>query len=212
MRKLAALLAFVLPVLASAQPAPRPGGYDPYARAEPPRDSWYIGFGLGGGSGSITDPDGRWTFDEMAVDDPMTGFLNLRAGATLSPRLLLGGELGFLRSSASASGADSTLGISTLSAVATYFPFGRGLSLRGGLGFARYTEEYSGLDVYGDSNYDRDGVNALVGIGYAWWLGRSFNLSLNFDLAAQRYGSASAASYDVESSRYGVLYVGFDWY
>lgn len=202
MRKLIALVVFALPVLASAQ------ARAPYA-SEKVRDNWYIGFGVGGGDGSGAGQGDRVSFKDMSAASPTTVFLNFHVGATLSPKLLLGGEIGGVAASASSQGIDSSVGISTLNAVATYFPMGHGLSLKGGVGLAQFSQTYKFDGPYADEKYSRSGLNATVGIGYAWWLGRSFNLSVNLDLAAQSYGSSDT---EVESSRYGALYVGFDWF
>ena len=53
--------------------------------------------------------------------------------------------------------------------------------------------------------------NALAGVGYAFWLGRSFNLTVNADLDLQTYGNQSSGA-DVTSARGGSLWLGFDWY
>jgi hypothetical protein len=56
---------------------------------------------------------------------------------------------------------------------------------------------------------DHDGLGALVGLGYAFWLGRRFNLTLNVDGSAQRYGGGAGLP---ESSRVLDAYLGFTWY
>jgi Outer membrane protein beta-barrel domain len=227
MRKLLALgLALAFPFLSSAQDVPSPPRAYPPPPAYPPneagwsqpayqqpralekqRDSWYIGFGLGGGSGSAAGQDERLSFEDLSIDSPTTGFFNFRVGATLTPRLLLGGELSGIAAVASDGDFSSTVSISNADLVATYFPTGRGLSLRGGIGRSTFSTSLEGGGF--DDSYEESGFNAMGGVGYAWWLGRTFNLSVNLDFYQQWYG---ASEVDVESSRFGVLYLGFDWY
>lgn len=53
----------------------------------------------------------------------------------------------------------------------------------------------------------------LAGVGYACWLGQSFNLTVNLDFSAQSYRDGSDP-YGLlpDSSRLWSLYLGFDWY
>jgi hypothetical protein len=53
------------------------------------------------------------------------------------------------------------------------------------------------------------GGNLSIGTGYAFWLGQSFNLTLNLDLSAQGYGGSGSGP---KSSSMWQLGVGFDWY
>lgn len=202
MKKLAQLalvaLVFTLPTLASAQ------GYRGRSYGPPARDSWYIGFGLGTGDGSASGQGERYSLSDLNVDDPTNVFLNFKAGATLTPQLLLGGDLTYLSSQASAGGYDSSVGIMNVDLVATFFPMERGLFFRGGLGRSAYVQTADGYD-----DYNRGGWNVLGGVGYAFWLGQRFNLTVNLDVSQQWYGSSDV---DVENSRFWALYAGFDWY
>jgi hypothetical protein len=234
MKILAALLA-VVPLAAFAQgaepqPAPAaeyappptyapPPQYAPpaqpppaYARPQKQRDSWYIGFGLGGGSGSLERDGSRVSFDEYLFDlDPTTLTLNLKVGATLTPKLLLGLDLNAVRSAVESGGDDAALQISNYDLVATFFPVGRGLFVRAGAGLSRFTYEEN--TSYGDYSIDTSGFNVIGGVGYALWLGQQFNLTLNLDFSSSSFGSQDDV-YAIlpESSRYASFWVGFDWY
>lgn len=204
MRAAAALLVVALVALPTATSA------HPHPRAEPSwRDRWYIGFGLGTGAGSYVLGDTRVNYRDThgAAGSPFQLAYQLELGATLTPRLLLGGELSGLTSHASSDQADSTLYLTQLLTVLTWFPAERGPFLRAGGGFAWISQDWDTATAYA---YDSaGGLSVLGGLGYAWWLGRHFNLTLHADASAQWYGSG----YGDPSSSAGVnAYLGFRWY
>ncbi len=230
MKTLVALLAAVIPLAAFAQAgaqyapppeyAPPPQAAPPaqppppgaYARPQKQRDSWYIGFGLGGGTGSLERDGQRLSFKEYLFDlDPTTVSINFKVGATLSPKLLLGLDLTAIRSAVSDAGDTAALQVSNYDVVATFFPMGKGLFVRAGAGLSRFTYEE---DVYGMEYSDgTSGFNVIGGFGYAFWLGRQFNLTVNVDLTSASYGSQDDPYYILpESSRNASLWVGCDWY
>lgn len=157
---------------------------------------------------------GNDSFKEYIGRSPTTVALNFKLGATLSPRLLLGGDITAIRSAASEAGTDVALQISTYNAVVTWFPVERGFFLRGGLGFANFSYDVKGPAM--DASNSETGVSALVGLGYAWWLGQHFNLTANLDFSRQSYGSEEANKdrYGAlpTSSGFWALGLGFDWY
>lgn len=92
-----------------------------------------------------------------------------------------------------------------------YFPWQRGFYLRGAVGLAALTIDATrGGGILSGTGTTR-GLDALAGVGYAFWLGRSFNLTVNADLDFQTYGNQSSGA-DVTSARGGSLWLGFDWY
>jgi hypothetical protein len=190
---------------------PPPPGYPPppprapVRRARYQRDSWYIGFGVGWGDGSVTDAAGTSTFGEILHGyAPTNVSLNLKIGATLNPQMLLGFDVTAVRSAGSYGGFDAALQVTNYDAMFTYFPSGAGFFLRGGAGLAALLVEGS----YGSSTYR--GFGLLGGAGYAFWLGRSFNLTLTVDVSGQWYGGNGTTS--PQSSRLVNTYLGFDWY
>lgn len=130
--------------------------------------------------------------------------LNFKVGATLSPRLLVGFDLSTVRSATDQYGVATAIQVTNYDAVATFFPMETGLFVRGGVGLSAFTYEETGF-----SDVTASGGNVLVGVGYAWWLGRTFNLTANLDFSAQSYSGGSA---NVDSTRLWTLWVGFDWY
>jgi hypothetical protein len=226
MKILAALLA-VVPLAAFAQgaepqPAPAaeyappptyapPPQYAPPAQPPPPavyappqkqRDSWYIGFGLGGGSGSVKIAGESLDFDDMVYSDPTTLSFNIRAGATVSPKLLVGFDGGFVAASAEEQGYSSSIQLNYYDLGMMYFPAGRGFYLRGAAGLSSIVWD---AEPYVDAS--ARGFNVLGGVGYAFWLGRAFNLTLNVD-AARHFFSED----DLEGGTAVGVWVGFDWY
>jgi hypothetical protein len=147
---------------------------------------------------------------------PGTMAFDFELGATLTPRLLLGGQLTYFGAAArypdpSGMMAASTrsLGLTNLNAVLTFFPWERGLFLRGGLGLASAatTTKVPGVGQTSDS---AGGGDVAVGIGYAFWLGKGFNLSGNLDWSAQGFGGG--AKDKLESTSFWRLGVGLGWY
>ncbi len=196
---------------------PPPPGANPMREKE--RGSWYIGFSTGVAGGSIKDGYGEASFDKYMRDwvgtSPTSVFGGFKIGATLSPKLLLGFDV--TAASVQGEGTNAVLGpntkivaqINNYDVVATFFPMERGPFFRGGVGlsgFALLTDSPAGK-----STNTYTGTNALAGVGYAFWLGRSFNLTVNLDFSAQKYGS-STDPVAPSSSTFWSAYAGFDWY
>jgi hypothetical protein len=219
---LAAALAAVAPAAGSAQ-APSPGApgapLRPYGSVPPVnqhlRDGWYLGFGLGSGGGSVTVDGQNRSFQNVlrsnGVDSSLTAALQFEVGATVRPDLLVGFDVRMLRSQGSTSqfGPSTDLGVQATDylAVLTWFPAERGFFLRGGAGLA--TIALDANDRFGRSSDSHGGVAALAGLGYAFWLGQHFNLTLNLDMSGQAYGGGAGLP---ESSRFIDGYLGFTWY
>jgi hypothetical protein len=192
------------------QPQPAQAQPQPYRKPGHQRDSWYIGFGIGGGDASVSWPDGTYSMKEEFGTSPTKVTMNFKVGATLTPRLLLGADMAAFAASATYDTiygeADQTLGISTVTGMVTFFPMETGLFLRGGLGLASFSEE---LKIPGATySVDSRGVAYAAGVGYAFWLGRSFNLTANLDFSGQSYGGGDGP----DSTRFWALGLGFDWY
>jgi hypothetical protein len=181
------------------------------------RGSWYIGFGLGGGDGSVNLPagpissGGKMSFKEYLGPSPTTVSINFKVGATLTPKLLLGGDITAIRSNSKDSGVDASLQINNYLAMLTFFPMEKGLFLRGGLGFSAFSYDVS---AGGNSASNSEGGTAVqAGIGYAWWLGQAFNLTVNLDFAGQSYSKKEDQFGALpKSSSFWTLGVGCDWY
>ncbi len=173
------------------------------------RKSWYIGFGLGSGFDAAIGDE----FDYYDFKDFLTGLetitpkisLNIKVGKTLSPNLLLGFDITAVAQLGTDVMGTQYLQISNYFAMLTWFPFQKGLFIRGGGGFSSLINLIStpGFDLT-ETYY---GGGLLAGIGYAFWLGRHFNLTLNLDHSRQFYLSDGP-----DRGRFTIVYVGFDWY
>ena len=89
----------------------------------------------------------------------------------------------------------------------THFPNREGFFVRVGGGLSRI-----GASIHapsGDFSMGDSGPGVLGGFGYAFWLGKTFNLTLNLDQSFQWYSNDPG---EPDRSQFTILYVGFDWY
>lgn len=195
--------------------------YPPTAFRPYQRDSWYLGFGVGGGDGSVklrsspyaptggTRSFGQY-FKDITGASPTTVAVNLKAGVTVSPQLLVGLDVTAVRSDVSGRGLSLAFQVTNYDLVATFFPAGRGFFLRGGGGIARFTYDASGSGV--SLSDSATGPSLIAGVGYAFWLGQHFNLTVNLDYAHQWYSGKDDIGVLPESSSMWAIWAGFDWY
>lgn len=211
------------------QAYPQPPQYQQYPPPQPrqvrapyQRDNWYIGFQVGGGAATIrlrdrgTYPNanyvkgGDYSMKEFLGSSPTTFDLDFQLGATITPKLLLGGQITAFAASAvydsPAGRHEASFTQSNLNLLATFFPWDRGLFLRGGLGLASASATFKDPG-YTDQKEEGSGLNATVGLGWAWWLGRSFNLTGNLDWSGQGYDGDF-----FKSGSLLTLNLGFMWY
>jgi hypothetical protein len=179
------------------------------------RDSWYIGFGLGGGDGEIQTADNTYSFKRYIGKSPSTVSLGFKVGATLSPRLLAGFDLSGIGSSAKEGDTTVSVTIVNYDVMATFFPMERGLFLRGGLGLSRFTLDLKNIPTPGGGTTHetgtRSGTNVALGVGYAFWLGQHFNLTANLDFSNQWWRGRDEGGAPTRSD-FWALGLGFDWY
>jgi hypothetical protein len=207
MRKIAAALLAALPLVAAAEDVGPTTSPDPEA---PRRDAWYAGFGLAGGGGQVTAAGGTATFKQILGGSPTNVALRVEAGKTLTPRLLLGLDVTAFNSAIRESEYSASITIVNADAMVTWFPMERGLFLRGGLGLSRYAYQVSLAGATGSAG--TNGVNAAAGLGYAFWLGDSFNLTVGLDASGQWWGDHDGGTTGPRTSSFWALGVGLDWY
>ncbi len=173
----AAVLAFAVP--ASAQDAPPP----------PPRhQGFWIGFGLGAGS----------DLSEQARDARSGGVGYLRLGGTITPQLLVGGELsGWARRQ-----GDGTVSRSVAVGTVSFYPASQGFFLRSGLGFGALTFLVPGARA--NVTITEEGLGALFGGGYDVQIGRNLFLTPNLDFLVQVINDDTAVV--------GLLTIGLTWH
>ncbi len=127
----------------------------------PYREGFWIGFGLGWGSASISCSACGST--QRLGSSAAT----LRMGGTLTRQLLLGGEVNAW--SHDASGVTETVG--DMSAALYYYPSARGtFFIKGGVGIAVY-------DANTSPTLESEGLGVNVGVGFDWYLFRKFSLT-----------------------------------
>jgi len=142
------------------------------------RQGFWITFGFGAGSLGCDDCN-----DEGEEDDRLSGVnFQLRAGGTLSQRLLIGGEInGFTRSE-----NDATLTVTNIGPVLQFYPSAQGgLFLKGGLGLATAEVDFGGLSV------EDEGFGVTIGIGYDARVGKNFALTPYFDILSSTFNGTS---------------------
>jgi hypothetical protein len=173
------------------------------------REGWYIGAGLG------LAPNAQYSVKDGATiqfDDAFTGpydskspklALNFKIGKTLSDKSLLGLDVTAVGQTATYPGNTAQVQINNYFLMYTYFPEGEGLFFRIGGGLSSLVV----LSPAATNQYG--GVGALVGAGYAFWLGKTFNLTVNADYSAQQYSQSAGSP---STSNYLATYLGFDWY
>jgi opacity protein-like surface antigen len=206
---LAVVAALAAPGAASAQYAPiATDGSVPYGYGHQ-RYPWYFGLGAGWADGDVTYGPTTYSFYDWHNGNaqPTNWLFNLKVGATLSPALLLGFDFTTVGSQLDDGVVLTRLGIDNFDAVATWFPAGEGFFLKGGLGVSQFRWTLS--DPAGSSGESYGGTNALVGLGYALWLGYRFNLVLNADYSVQWYRQSALGP---DRSSFFAVWLGFDWY
>jgi hypothetical protein len=135
-----------------------------------PREGFWIGFGLGGGSIGATCPS--CTTDRTAG---VTGFL--RMGGTISQHVLLGGEAdGWARSQ---NGVNGTMGFGSF--VASIYPSAAGaFFFQLGIGGMTYTED--------------DGINKITATAPAGSIGLGFDFRVGKMLSVTPFVNVLASS------------------
>ncbi len=139
------------------------------------RQGFFINFGFGAGSLGCDDCDDG----EDDSDDRLNGInFQLRAGGTLSQRLLIGGEInGFTKSE-----NDVTLTVTQIGPIVQFYPSAQGgFFLKGGLGLSTIE-----VDV-GSFNFEEEGFGLTLGLGFDARVGRNFALTPYFDIQSSSY-------------------------
>jgi len=171
------------------------------------KSSWYIGFGIGTGDGSA-EVDGvkktstEW-FNYAGLSASPVLTMNFGVGAIINPKLHLGFDWSAIRQEGSGHGIERMIQINNYLFALTYFPKGEGLFLKAGAGASSII-----YDVSGGSPSAYSGTAILGGLGYAFWLGKSFNLCLNAEYSHQTYSN----KYAPDNSSFWNLYVSFYWF
>lgn len=163
------------------------------ARYPHDRNGFMIGFGLGGGSGTIEDADDR----------EFGGVGNFRIGYAVRQDFVVHYEGSAWTRTWDEGIQEFTVTLSTNTAALTYYPPGSGLFLRGGIGLAtaKFELEQDNVTI----STDETGLGLLLAAGYEWRLTRKFALGPHVEFTYQSLDELESAN--VIS---GVL--DFNWY
>jgi len=154
MMRVAAGLAVALFVVAGPAAAQRPQV----------RHGFWIGFGFGYGSASLSCGSGC-AFNDAAKGGGGTGFLKL--GGTLSPKVLLGGDITVWVKDVSG----TTESAGNVSFAAYFYPApASGFFLKGGAGFGSFMLRDGG-------SAEANGVGLVAGLGYDIRVGRNISIT-----------------------------------
>ncbi len=183
-----------------------------YPGMEHRRGPWYIGFGIGGGDAGYTLNGQSVGFSDMMRSfDTVRVAGNFQVGGTVLEQLLVGFDMSFIREQGTATVMGYTVNADTqitdYNVMATYFPLVTGFFVRGGTGLALAIQDVSGGGF--SQSESVSGFDFDVGVGYAFWLLRSFNLTVGIDLAQQFYSKQTGKPDD---SQFWTFNLGFMWY
>jgi hypothetical protein len=200
-----AFLAFAAAFAAAAFAQGQPEG----APAPEQRTKVFAGAGLGGGFGARAKFNGRSvSFDDQLQPTtdkgPLVAVNVASFGIAMAPGLFAGLDLtGFGQTATALNGDKRYLQITNYFAALTYFPWERGLFLRGGLGLSQFAA------TNGSTTEHSGGLGFLVAVGYALQLTGAHHLSLTVEQTWQSYGGSSATKPD--SSQIGAVFLGYVW-
>jgi hypothetical protein len=225
MRRLVLSLALAAPLAAAAQypapygrpvpygyPPPRPPPPPPVAWVQPPPPSpspFYFNLGIGyGDGGAIVDgywtPLAGWYATPGAYGGPGGLAWHAEAGARLAPQVLLGFDVTGLSTYSGTDWAGGGVTLIDYDLVATLFPFGRGLFLRGGAGLCTASGPAPAPGLAGETWL---GTNLLLGAGWAFPVAPPLSVTLGIDWSRQFLGAPGVDGTSFWSAR-----IGFGWY
>lgn len=143
----------------------------------PEREGFWFGVGAGIGSADVTCDD----CDDDENDRERGGAGYLKAGWTLSPRVLLGIEGSAWTKKEEDAGTDITINMYNVSGTLTLYPSDTsGFFVKGGAGLAFVNSKYEEGNTTVDSDMG-NGLGLLAGIGYDFRLGRRVRLTPALD-------------------------------
>ncbi len=170
---------------------------------------WYIGFGLGTGDGSFTDDGTEMTYDDvfegLSSTVPLT--VNLGIGAIVTQKIHAGLDISAVRKTGTIFDGTFAMQVNNYFGSVSLYPFNEGLFLKGGIGYSALVFEATGF-VGGDSTDTYGGMGGLVGVGYNFWIGETFNLGVNIEYTMQSYSDEDGP----DSGNFWNAYVSCYWF
>ncbi len=173
----------------------------------PPRRTWYVGAALGYGDGSLAILGRNTSLRDYMDASPTRIALAFEGGRQLGAKLRGGADLVWLRAAGSRGGATAAIDLLHAGIAASFHPFGRGLFLRGGAGYARL-----GFDTRATGFHQSEahgGFGLVGGAGYALALGRSFDAFARLEAMHQWY---DVPRIGLQGATFWAAYVGVLWF
>ena len=175
---------------------------------EKKKSNWYIGFGVGTGELKVEGETMDDAFDEYpTIDVGQEVTFNIGVGAIINPKLHLGFDVSAIRQSAE-DDFDQTLDlqVNNYFAALSYYPTGKGFFLKAGAGISAAVVELDTAFVDDSETYS--GTGFLLGIGYDFWIGKSFNLGIHAEYSKQSYSDSDAP----DDTEFTSIYLSFYWF
>ncbi len=182
---------------AAAQPAPNKDSGEP--------SKVYIAAGIGPGLNARFKVNGSTVtfsdqFQGTTDKSPLVAVNVASFGLALNSKTLVGLDLSAVAQAGTIAGTKTHVQITNTLAAVTYFPWEKGLYLRGGVGI-------SNLVTVSGSQSDRVyGLGALLGAGYALQVSGRHHLTLTYTQTWQSYSSSGTKP---DSSQFGAVYLGY---
>ena len=191
---LASAASFAAPAIAADSPEEQTKGF--------------IGAGIGSGTARYKINGTTVSFSDQfqgSNDETLlVAFKVVSFGIEMKPNLFAGADLTGVAQSGTVGPNRTDLQLSNYFASLTWFPWERGLFLKGAAGVS------SLFIASGPSQSDRSwGLGALVSAGYALRLSGAHHLTLSAEQGWQTYWRSSATRPD--SSQYNAAYLGYMW-
>ncbi|HYS76819.1 MAG TPA: hypothetical protein VEM38_12065 [Burkholderiales bacterium] len=165
----------------------------------------YIGAGIGPGLGARFKVNGNTVnfsdqFQGATDKSPLVAVNVASFGLALNSKTLVGIDLSAAAQAGTIAGNATHVQISNYFAALTYFPWEKGLFVRGGAGISNFV-------TVSESQSDRVyGLGALLGAGYALQLSGRHHLTLTYTQTWQSYSSSGSKP---DSSQFGAVYLGY---
>lgn len=170
------------------------------------KGSWYIGFGLGSGRLQVEGETMSEAFSGSGADVGTPITLNFAVGGVLTPQMLLGLDISAIRQTVSDDfDAELSYQVNNYLCALTYYPMTEGVFLKAGAGLSAIGYDYSEPGYSEGDSYL--GWGGLIGLGYDFWLGDTFNLGIHAEYSMQRYSDSEAP----DDSDFLSIYVSFYW-
>lgn len=185
-------------------------GASPAASAGPPPEEKiqaFIGAGFGSGTARYTVNGNTVSFSDQFQgsndESPLIAVKVVSFGVAVKPTLYVGMDLTGLTQSGTVGPNKTNLQLSNYFVSLTWFPWERGLFLKGAAGV-------SSLFIGTGTQSERtNGLGALVSAGYALRIHGPHHLTVSAEQGWQTYWGSSETKPD--SSQYNAAYVGYMW-